>query len=403
LTSQPAPTSEAPHDHLVHEAVGPSLSPVQAGATIVVGVTGLLFAGVLPALLGAMADEHRLTAAGIGLTAMTESLAMGVSTALMGLIRRPRRLRLIAALACVTLAAINLAVTLASGVAFIALRGAAGAVEGVMLWITVAMIARTVTPERWAGVYFTTQTLGQLVLALSMALAIVPRFGANGGFLALAAACLAGLAGAALGPSKFAPLPHGAGESELPPARGWIALAGTLIYVSAAAAVGVYLQPLAHQAGLGAGVARTAIWISLAAQVCGSALAIVLAGRVRYFTVFLMTSSVYLVVWWVFAHSPAAWLFILANAGAGLFGLFLGPFLVPMMIDADPSRRAAMQSGAAQLLGAAFGPFLASRVVAGHDVHAVVWLGAGLLTAGLTVIAGLRFTPTRRPRLERVP
>ena len=192
------------------------------------------------------------------------------------------------------------------------------------------------------------------------------------------------------------------GEGGAPPFRGWIALGATLIYVSANGAVSVYLQPLAHQAGLNADIARTALWTSLIAQTLGGAAATALAGRVRYFTVFLITSATLLAVWYVYSlHSPA-WLFMLANAAAGLVALFLGPFLVPMTIDADPSRRAAMQSGAAQLLGGAMGPALASLVVSERDVHAVLWLGAALLLAGLAVVVWLRFTPAR-PISEPTP
>lgn len=391
----PSASDHPAPDHLVHEAVGPALSGLQAGACLAVGVNSLLFVGVIAVLLGGLADEHRLSASGIGLTAMTEALAMGLSTAGMGLIRRPRRLRLIGVAASLALAGLNLAVTHAAGPILMALRGACGVVEGVLLWISISMIARTVTPERWAGAFFTAQTLAQLLLALALAFILAPRLGANGGFLALAGLSALGVIPALLGPDRFAPLPVAAGQSEVPPPRGWIALAGTLVFVSAAGAVGVYLQPLAHQAGLGSDVARTAVWIALAAQVAGGAMATFLAGRVGYFTVFLMTSTVYLGVWAVLGQGPPAWLFIAANAMAGLFGLFLGPFLVPMTIDADPSRRAAVMSGAAQLLGGAFGPFLASRVVGASDVHGVLWLAAGLLLTGLSTVAWLRFTAKR--------
>ncbi len=382
-------------DHLVHEAVGPSLTGREAAATLAVGVNSLLVLGILPGLLGALADEHRLTASGIGLTATTEALCMGLCTGAMGLIRRPGRVRLIAVAASVGLAAVDLISTTAADLPLMALRGLAGAVEGVLLWITVSMIARTVTPERWAGAFFTTQTLAQLLLAIALAAFIIPRFGANGAFAALALSSLLGVVPALMSPQGFAPLPTGPGESEAPPPRGWIALAATLVFVSAAGAVGVYLQPLAQEAGLDAGVARTALWTSLAAQVAGGALATALAGRVRYFTVFIMTSVVYLAVWVIFGGHPGAWLFIGANALAGLFGLFLGPFLVPFTIDADPSRRAAMQSGAAQLLGGALGPLLASQVVGERDVHGVLWLGVGLMLTGLVAVAGLRFTARR--------
>jgi hypothetical protein len=339
-----------------------------------------------------LADEGRLSVAGIGQAAMLELLAMGVSTAAMGLVRRPSRLRLIAVLASLALAGADLATMGATGSGVLACRAPAGALEGVLLWITVGMIVRTVTPERWAGVFFTAQTLAQLLLAIALAVWVIPQFGAAGGFAALALAAVVGLAPALAAPPRFEPLPAAAAGGGAPPARGWIALGATLIYVSAAGAVSVYLQPLAHQAGLGAGIARTALWTSLAAQVAGGAAATALAGRVRYFTVFLITSATYLAVWAVFSRHPPAWLFIFANAASGLVGLFLGPFLVPLAIDADPSRRAAMQSGAAQLLGGALGPLLASLVVGDQNVHGVLWLGTGLLAGGLAVVAWLRST-----------
>jgi hypothetical protein len=378
-------------EHVVHDAVGGPLSGLEAAATIAVGCNSLLVLGVMPVLLGDLADHGRLTAAGVGQTATLELLAMGLATAAVGLIKRPGRLKLTAFAASAALAVLDLASILASGPALMAVRGLAGAVEGVLLWITVAMIARTVTPERWAGVFFTAQVAAQLAIAVAFAAAVMPRFGSDGGFITLAAVGVAGTLPAFFVPSGFAPLPLAAGEGGTPPLRGWIALAATLVYVSASGAVSVYLQPIAHQAGLSADVARTANWTSLAAQVVGAGTATALAGRVRYFAVFIITSTAYLAVWWVFARPIPAWIFVGANAASGLVGLFLAPFLVPMTIDADPTRRAAMQSGAAQLLGGAVGPLLASLVVGERDVHGVLALGAGLLVAGLSVVAWLRF------------
>jgi hypothetical protein len=328
----------------------------------------------------------------MGLSATLEILAMGISTAAMGLIRRPGRVRTIAVAASLALAAVDLMCMGSAGLPLILLRGGAGAVEGVLLWITVSMIARTVTPERWAGVFFTAQTFAQLILAVAFAVTIIPRFGAAGAFAALAGSSLLGVLPALVGPSRFAPLPVAAGASEAPPPRGWAALAATLIYVSAGGAVGIYLEPLGHQAGLGAGVARTALWVSLVGQVLGGATATILAGRIRYFSVFVFTSVLYLAAWALMGVKQPAWLFIADNAVAGFVGLFLAPFLVPMLIDADPSRRAAVQSGAAQLLGGALGPLLASLVVDDRQVHGVLWLGGALLVVGLAGVAWLRFT-----------
>ncbi|MGI8841505.1 MAG: MFS transporter [Caulobacteraceae bacterium] len=390
-----AATKIETRDHLVHDAVGQPLSGLRAGAAIGVGVNSLLIVGVMPVLFGALVDEHRLSAAGIGQTATLELLTMGVATALAGVFLKPKRLKAIGVAASLALAALDLASVGAAGAGVLAVRAAAGAAEGVLLWITVGMIARTVTPERWAGVFFTAQTVAQLALAVILALWGMPRFGAGGGFVALAAASIMGVAPALAAPSRYAPLTKAAGESAAPPPRGWIALGATLIYVSAAGAVSVYLQPLAHQAGLSAGVARTALWVSLTAQVIGAAAATALAGRIRYFTVFAIASVAFLAVWFIYAHHLPAWLFVAANALAGFATLFVSPFLVPMIIEADPSRRAGLQSGSAQLLGGAMGPALASLVVGDENVRGVLVLGAGLLLTGLAMVAWLRFAAHR--------
>ena len=67
------------------------------------------------------------------------------------------RLKLIGVVLTIALTLVDFATARASGSGVFLMRGFAGAIEGVMLWITVAMIARTATPERWAGVFFVIQ------------------------------------------------------------------------------------------------------------------------------------------------------------------------------------------------------------------------------------------------------
>jgi MFS family permease len=133
-------------------------------------------------------------------------------------------------------------------------------------------------------------------------------------------------------------------------------------------------------------VGRTAISVALACQIVGGALATALAGRVRWIVVFLATSVAIGATWAVFASHPPGWLFIAAFGTAGLAAFVANPFLVPMTVEADPSRRAAMQSGPVQLLAGAFGPLVAALAVRGHDARGVLVFGAALLLAGLTLI-----------------
>jgi len=388
-TEAPAPHGE----HVVHEVVGPAFGGVEAGAAIAIGVVSLLIAGVLAVLLGQLADEHRLSAAGIGLAATLEALTMGVTTGLVGVFLKPRRLRLLGVAATLGLALVDLATIRMHDNGILAVRALAGIPEGLLLWITIGMIARTAVPERWSAVLFTALTSAQLAVATAFAMVVLPRFGANGGFIFLAVVSLVGLVIVCFVPDHYPPLPDdGQANGGAPPPRGWIALIATFIFVSASGAVGIYLVPLAHQAGLSARVAQTALSVSLAAQILGGVLATVAAGRVGYFVVFVFGTVVALATWAVYGFAAPAWLFIGATTVQGLVGLFITPFLVPMTIEADPSRRAAVQSGAAQLLGGAFGPLVASMAVDDTHARGVLYLGAVLVLSGMAIITWLRFT-----------
>ena len=66
-----------------------------------------------------------------------------------------------------------------------------------------------------------------------------------------------------------------------------------------------------------------------------------------------------------------------------------------MTIEADPTRRTAMQSGATQLLAGALGPLLASFVVDDRHVFGVIFLGIALIVAGLALMGILHVMATR--------
>lgn len=387
------PEAAGPEDHLVHEVVGPPLSGIEAGVAIAIGVVSLFLAGSMPILLGALADEGRLAVTAIGDTAMLEALTMGLAAGLAGALLKPARLRLIGLVSALAVAGIDLAMIKASGVGVLALRAVAGIPEGLMLWITIGMIARTETPERWAGVFFTASTLSQFGVAAGLTAVVLPRLHADGGFVAGAALFALSAPIAFLACDRYAPLPHTeAGAGGAPPWRGWVALIGTVLFVASGGAVAVYITPIAHNAGLAAGVAGLALTASLAVQVLGGALATAAAGRLHYFPVFLGATLVALASWAVYLFSPPAALFVGASMAAGFVGLFATPFLVPMTIEADPSRRAAVQSGGAQLFGSALGPFLASRMVAEWGVRGDLALGAGLAVAALAIFGALHLT-----------
>jgi hypothetical protein len=380
----------------VEEAVGPPIDALSAAAAIYLGTLSLLMVGVMPALLGALVDAGRLTDAGLGLCATLESLTIAISAGLCAALLKPSRLRWVAGLSALALALLDLASIPADGTGLMIVRTFAGIPEGILLWVTVGMIARSQTPERIAGLFWTSFVAGQLLLAL-LFVYLIPHFGPAGGFAALALTAFSGMAAAARMPRAYASLP-GEETGGTPPPRGWIALLATLFFTAASGAVMVYLQPMAHEAGLSGDVARTALWISLAAQVLGGLSATALAGRIHYFAVFVAASAVFIASWYLFTIHPPAWLFLLANATSGFVLVMAGAFFVPMLIEADPSRRTAMQSGAVQLLAGALGPLLASFVVDDRKVFGVIVLGVSLIIGSLALMTGLHVMAVRERR-----
>jgi len=102
--------------------------------------------------------------------------------------------------------------------------------------------------------------------------------------------------------------------------------------------------------------------------------------------------------WALFDFHVSALVFVAANSCVGFMGLFIGPFIVPMTIEADPSLRAAMQSAGAQVLGGAIGPLFASFVVGDRDVHGSIFLGVALVAAGMLIVTGLHLFAMRQRR-----
>src|SRR4029077_4274205 len=129
----------------------------------------------------------RLSVSGIGLTATFEALAMGLTTAAASTWLPAARLKSIAFAGLIALALADYAKMQAHGTGVMIVRALAGLPEGILLWIMTSMIARTKTPERWAGLFFTLSTSSKLASAFAFARWVLPQHGADGGFAGLAA------------------------------------------------------------------------------------------------------------------------------------------------------------------------------------------------------------------------
>lgn len=382
-----------------HGWIGPRPALVQQLAAFFVGVVGVLFAGVGPLLLGGLQASGRLSAVQLGQAGTVELLTMGVAAALAGPLLGVRRLRLVAVVCGLLLAGLNFATTKVTGDMLTLVRGLAGLPSGVLIWLVTGLIVRSPRPAQFSGLYLTIQTLAQLVVVAAITAFVLKPFGVDGGFLCLAAIGLASaLAGLAV-PAAFAPLrDEETGPKGLPPARGWVALFAAFCFQAFILAAWIYMEPLSRQSGHPEGTAGLAISLSLAAQVVGGTAATIVAGRMSWFWALMGSIAIAILMLGVFYLRPHAPLFLAASAAFGFVWMFASPFLTPLVIEADQTRRAAMLGPGAALLGCSAGPFLASLLVSDIDVRGGLVLGAVLGALCLATIAGLHLTRAARPK-----
>ena len=387
-------------DHPVSATTPEAFSRRQTCAAVTAGVMALLASGLMPLLLGALCDEHRITAQGIGQLGAIETLTMAITTALASFFLPPRRLPAIGLGASILLLVGNLATVGASGDWLMAVRGLAGVPEGLLLWIAIGLIARSDRPERRAGILFTMMAAAQLAVAVLATTLIMPRFGVDGAYTLLAMASLFGAIFLVKLPARYGPFAD-AHKTAAPSLKGAVALFATFLFQALVAGVSIYLVPLATEAGVGAGAAQLAIAVALAAQIAGGGLAIALSGRVNHLDVFLTSGLCLLGVFTVYALNTPSWLFVIASGALGLFAVLILPFFVPMTIKADPSRRSAVHLGAAQLFGSALGPLIASLFVKGTDSRGVIIVCAALLIITVGVAFALNRSKPGKPDLTQ--
>ncbi|MBT2186041.1 hypothetical protein [Sphingobium nicotianae] len=360
---------------------------LQSGGLIGFGVLALLPNGVISTLLGALVDEGRLTEAGVGVTAMFEAVLMAATLIGCSMFMAPRRLRATAFGVTVALTAANLATRGASGEMLNVVRGVAGVAEGLMMWLGASMIVRTRNPARTSALKFLVLSLSQLAVSGLLTGIVLPQFGADGAYVLIGAITMTGCILAFFAADSLGELPGAKGRVRgNPTPLGWVALFAVLVYTGALSAVIIYTVPLAQSFGLSVTSARTAVSVYLGASILGSFLAAIIAGRVSYVLVLSCTTLCFLGIWSVYALSLGTVSFILATGMSGVVAMFVAPFVTPMLIDIDPSRRTALQGGGAQLLSGGLGPFIAATVIPFGGTHMVLVASSTMLLTGIAMI-----------------
>lgn len=382
MTATPSPSSVA-------STAVQATRPLAAALSI--GAIALLILGVQPIVLGALVEQHLITLPGVGVVAMGEIIALGIGVALADALLPVSWQRATAVVAALLAALLNLATLQAQGdAAFVALRAVAGLAEGLLVWVATVSIVRAATPDRITAVFMVLQALAQIALAAALALWVLPAAGWKGGFVAMAATCLLvlPLASALPVPASLAPAADAQCAATATARLRWspATLAPLLVaflQMSAIGALWAYLEPLALRAGLDAHAAQLQTSWVLGMQIVGGLAAIYWVRRLSVTATLTLGSVALCVVAAAMYRVPgnAALGFAAVCVAFGFAWMFLMPFHVGLALRADAQGRVAVLVPAAQLIGSACGPLLASLLLHADDPAPVPLVGLGFALA----------------------
>ena len=379
--------------------------PLEAGfsrsesvAVIAMGVTAGCIPALQPILLNGLLEQHSLNTVQIGQAATVEALGMAVAMTLAALFLKPDRLRPVALCAIIGAFVANSATGATNGLTIVLLRGLNGLSSGVLLWILIGLLARSVAPGRLFAIYVTAQAGLAFALSLVLNQWIMPTFGAAGGYAVLTLADLALLAALVALPSSYAPT-AAAGAPGAPPLSGLLALIGSGLFLATIMAFWVYVIPMGRRIGYPLATLASAVNAAIGVQILAGLAASVLATRIKPLWACLAGAVVASGAIGMFLTGGGGILLFAALAAFSFVWMFTPPFQMPLLIEVDPSLRSAMLIGSAQLFGVAAGPMLASQTVTNADPLPAATVA--LACAGLSIVLTLAASIAHRRRESR--
>ncbi|HLO96717.1 MAG TPA: MFS transporter, partial [Burkholderiaceae bacterium] len=231
------------------------------------------------------------------------------------------------------------------------------------------------------------QTAAQALVGMLLARWVIAVHGWAAAFWVLAAAGAVPLLLLGQLPAALSPLPHGDHGRirwSWPAVQSLVAV---FLLMASLGAFWAYAEPLGMRAGLDAQAAQTVIAAALIAQIAGGTLGTVAVGRWTAAPVLaasaLLLGGVGLAVF--LAPRMSEGFFPLCMAFAFVW-LFMVPFHTAHAFAADGSGRVAALTPAAQLLGSAAGPLVASLLVVGEDPSRAALVSAVCAGCALVVL-----------------
>lgn len=352
-------------------------TPASAVAAVMAaGCVALLMLGVQPVVLGGLQAAGRLSIPEMGQAAMIETLAVGVVSAAMAARVAHRRLRLWGLAGTIMLIVANAAGLASSGLAFVLLRGVAGVASGIILWVAVGLITRRPDASRVNAIFLGSQALSQGTVAALIPLTIGPLLGANSGMWMLGGFAVLILPLLLLIPDELPDVVHDHAKVPSLHVSSLAGLASGFLMMAGIVGLWVYIEPIAAAAHIPGRVVSFAIAGSLAAQVVGALVVVAMDRWFKPVAGLLCVAAAFIGVTIVLALVRSEAAFVAATLLFGALWTFAWVLALPLVLAADPTRRAAMYGPAAGLLGCSAGPLLAGMVATDTNIAPALAMSA---------------------------
>jgi len=332
--------------------------PVSIGALILAGVISTVVLVSLPIFALALGEKTGATTEQLGWLASADLLGSAIASMAGSLWLNRMNWRKMILVASVSIFICNLISTQITSLdIMLVVRFLCGLGAGVIITATFAGLCHTSNPDKSFGWYVTLQLILQSVLLIGFP-PLMATWGTDVIFV-----CFMGFA--VLGALLIPWLPSGLGDSVVPksvkvPRMAKVGLAALGIYFLAPAALWGYFEPIGRTFALDTAVISEILGLSAFAGIAGAftvVLVDVKIGRMVSISIGVILS---LFAVWMMLDGQGYMQFMITTCLFSYAWNYTFPYQMGVLAQYDEGGSMAILSLAVQLLGLAFGPFLAS-------------------------------------------
>jgi DHA1 family inner membrane transport protein len=355
-------------------------------AGLFLGTVAFMITGIQPVLLGALAQEDRLSEAMLGRVAWAEVVALALASAIgPRLLRFGSAQRTIAA-ACLSLALADAVVYLSHDTQLLLVsRVIAGLMEGLLLATTNIAITRGRHPERLSALFLMVSAMPQVAASYLLPSTVIPRFGADAGFGVLSVLAIAGIAVAFLLGNEIQDAPPRRTSVQVWTPAVLIGLLGVILQNAGNGAAWEYQARVGENLHFSGQVVGTAIAADLIFQIIGTFAVAWIAWRLSFRAVLMLGCLVQAAILVAMGRVHAPYSYISICAVFGMMWLGVNPYQVSLLVHLDRTRQAALLLASLQLVGFGTGPLICSFFVRPGNLEAAFGCAAGLVLASLAL------------------